>query len=778
MADADSQISQQSQQDTKVETPAPAPAPPMMGAAISTVGPQMVMKKLAARRNAEEKEEKTQGGDPEHAGEGGGGGGGNPHKPNLKGGNEDQIADEIISQSRPMELPYRAKMEKSFGTHFEGVKAHQSDRTHEIHAEAFVKGKDIVFASDHPDEGIVAHELTHIVQSHGGTQGVMTFAAGSAGALEMEADAVAETVVSGGQAQVQMTTGGSSGGIHKWGGSDHYMLGNLGGQKALSRFRSAFPDAAKNLHTQKSDVAHVAPGDASQSGIQINKDEETLGLQTAKSSGFFGGGPAKQIGMGDASRFAGDYVTSPDGLKGKNPDDLVGKTKDVGMVFGASTNAQHFFPLNAVEYQNHHEKAVGLAAGGNIDAAMIEEGFANHFLQDTHASGHMAPRSLDSVEHMKNSPTIKSTLTMIAAPIVGMGSKAAAFGEDAYKGLARSKQWHDFFCMLPNGLPTTMGRFHGDDYMDGHDLEYVSNMSADSIMEVLTASQKGKEQRFGIPGRIPKPAFDQIIADPIAGPAWKLMMNDYQADLKKAHETIKAGDKGVTDGGSEFDSQKALDDIQKYTFGGQPNGDAVTKAQGDKATSDANAGQNNPLAYFGKTANDARTQLAGGLQGLKHYLVATFGFNIHTGLDDDVKQVSGPQDPHTTLPDLEKNFHLVGNVEKFNGQYKDALSGYDDHVKKGTLGDDGAKVGKQIADELKLSADLTTRIALWKQIIDQSGGILMTGQTKKKTALAKQIADNVGPVIEAITPFQPLPLNAPQKGNAVAPQAGAAKAAG
>ncbi len=153
MADANNQISQQNQQDVKAEAPAPAPAPTMMGAAVASVGPQVVLKKLAARKNAEESAEKGQADGADH----GGGGGGDDHKPKAAGGNENQLADEIISQSRAMDLPFRAKMEKSFGTHFEGVKAHQSDRTHEIGAEAFVKGKDIVFATDHPDEGIVAH---------------------------------------------------------------------------------------------------------------------------------------------------------------------------------------------------------------------------------------------------------------------------------------------------------------------------------------------------------------------------------------------------------------------------------------------------------------------------------------------------------------------------------------------------------------------------------------------------------------------------------------------
>lgn len=98
----------------------------------------------------------------------------------------------------------RTTMERSFGTSFEGVRVHtdgESDAlNHSISAKAFTTGNDIFFRKDTSpgDHGLLAHELTHVVQqrSSSGSSGGMSV--GPAGdSHEQQADAVSTAVTSG-----------------------------------------------------------------------------------------------------------------------------------------------------------------------------------------------------------------------------------------------------------------------------------------------------------------------------------------------------------------------------------------------------------------------------------------------------------------------------------------------------------------------------------------------------------------------------------------------------
>ncbi len=753
----DEALSQVAPEAPAVDAPAPAaaPSPSMMGGAAQSVGSGMLLKKLAARRAAEEE-----------AAAGGGHGGGHAGKEDCETHHtsEDAIADSGFKGER-IGLPYQAEMERGYNANFGHIEAYAGPEAEHacghLGAQAYTRGNKIAFASKSPPKEIVAHELAHTLQQSGGSA-VKTFAAHSVGHLEAEADAAAETVTSGGQADIALTTGG--GGIHKWGGSDHYALGNLGGQKALRKFRSMFPEAAAGLKTTTTDVVHgknaaaanITPGDAKLTGgdgnMQVNKGEETLGINTGNKSKFlgFGKGAATSVSFGDASRYAGDYSESVDGLKGKNPGDLVGMTNDAQMVFGASTNANHFYPLNRAEYAGHHAKAVAHAEAGDLDGAMLEEGFAAHFLQDTFSSGHMAPRSLDSVEHMHNDKKVETTLDMITASIIGAPTvqHGAAFAEDAKKGLKRSKQWHDFFCALPNGLPTDKGRFHGDYYMDGNDLEHVSDVVSESLLEVLSATQKGKKVSYGVSAKIPTPSFSQIMADPIAGPAWKLMMNDYAADLAKAKSNLKEGEKGVTDGGTQYDSMDTLHKIEQNVFGEQPGQQqgfgAAVAAMAKKAQADGVAAAKDPIGFRAGKVNDLRATLLGSLGGLKHYLVAKFGFNVHLNLDDDVKSKSSDEG-NWELGDLESKFQLVSNVEHSLSAYLDALGSL-----ATTSGlDEGLKT--QVKQEISFGKDLHDKMVEWKKWVADAQSFWTLKSTKQ--AYAKKMTEQIGPRWDKLQTF-------------------------
>lgn len=98
------------------------------------------------------------------------------------------------------QVPYQGEMERSFGVSFAEVESHAGpqaqDACAEIGANAYARGNQVAFASDSPDRGLVAHELTHVVQQSGEARPKM--AVGAPGdAYEQEADQVAARVSAG-----------------------------------------------------------------------------------------------------------------------------------------------------------------------------------------------------------------------------------------------------------------------------------------------------------------------------------------------------------------------------------------------------------------------------------------------------------------------------------------------------------------------------------------------------------------------------------------------------
>jgi hypothetical protein len=104
----------------------------------------------------------------------------------------------------------RATMEGSFGTSFEDVRVHtdaESDALNRsISAKAFTTGSDIFFRNDTSpgDHGLLAHELTHVVQQRAGAGSGGGMTVGPAGdSHEQAADATSTAVTSGAAAQAQ-----------------------------------------------------------------------------------------------------------------------------------------------------------------------------------------------------------------------------------------------------------------------------------------------------------------------------------------------------------------------------------------------------------------------------------------------------------------------------------------------------------------------------------------------------------------------------------------------
>jgi len=107
------------------------------------------------------------------------------------------------------ELPHRDRMEALFDQDFGGVTAQlgASDALDPMGAEAAAHGDSVSFASDNPDPGLVAHELTHVVQQRqAGAEA--TAASGTLSgiddAAEVEARGVASHVAAGGQGPIHV----------------------------------------------------------------------------------------------------------------------------------------------------------------------------------------------------------------------------------------------------------------------------------------------------------------------------------------------------------------------------------------------------------------------------------------------------------------------------------------------------------------------------------------------------------------------------------------------
>lgn len=125
----------------------------------------------------------------------------------------------------PLDEGTRASMESSFGQDFSDVRVHTdtkaSQSAESVGANAYTVGSDIVFRSGHFDtssptgQRTIAHELSHVVQQRSGpVEG--TEAAGGirlsdpSDRFERAADATADQVLSGSQAQ-QAPSSGSTG---------------------------------------------------------------------------------------------------------------------------------------------------------------------------------------------------------------------------------------------------------------------------------------------------------------------------------------------------------------------------------------------------------------------------------------------------------------------------------------------------------------------------------------------------------------------------------------
>lgn len=355
---------------------------------------------------------------------------------------------------------------------------------------------------------------------------------------------------------------------------------------------------------------------------------------------------------GDALESAGQRARSASEDVRRGADTLAEYLDLAQLGWYATTNHNHFYPLAFREYRHHHAEAVRIvaAAFGRPDAdvrramqrALAVEAFAAHFLHDSFASGHMVPHALDlylpdrvvlqelaasrqrranqgaacrqresaagarevaragtsvnpvdAVDHATSAWEHGRAALDCAGEqaLAGGESRAASAGADAVEmaaGLNRAKPWHDVFNMLPNGLPTTLGRFHGDYHAQAGDIAHVSRATADSLLDLFRAATDPAHRPRFVP--TPAPDVAAILADPVAGPLWQRMtarradapagsLPGYGDELGLARQ--RATGNYESPGGTTTPWGGVLDDLEQHTFGSQLD---VRAAEGRRAS--------------------------------------------------------------------------------------------------------------------------------------------------------------------------------------------------
>ena len=460
-------------------------------------------------------------------------------------------------------LPHAERIQAAFGHHdLGGVRAHvggaAADASRALGAEAYATGHDVAFASS-PDLHTAAHEAAHVVQQRAGVQ--LKGGVGESGDFyERHADQVADAVVAGNSAESLLdalagpgvaTAGLQCKSVQFWSGHEHRAVGNMAaiiatGSEGFNVNDWVRQHGSRNFQDGyvgevRGNVASTDPvlADLERRGAdkaRIRTDDRVIPSGDPHVPGTV---VESSISQGAANEYGGDYATNPRRLGREHDDDNPTGNDFITMVTAAQTNINHFYPLHIAEYRNHHGLALQAAARGDKRTAMLEEGYAAHFLADTFAAGHAAPRALDRIS------------------TTGMSEEEL--------GLNRSKQWHDALNAAGgDGLPTTRGRFHGDDTMTGRELAVIGQDAGASLKEVLTTIA-GSPVPANI--EIPTPDFGQIQADPIYGPLWRRMMGDYEQDLRAA-ERRPRGDSMTSDGGTTTSTASIAGDMRNTVFGG------------------------------------------------------------------------------------------------------------------------------------------------------------------------------------------------------------------
>jgi len=195
----------------------------------------------------------------------------------------------------------------------------------------------------------------------------------------------------------------------------------------------------------------------------------------------------------------------------------------------AQTNVDHFSPLAQVQYRKHHKLAVDKARDAAKEAiesrrkgdkvlndALVMEGFAGHFLQDSYASGHQVPRALDEIKE-----------------------GTSRWGKKL--GRAGAKNYHDVLCQeeVPIAGPAA-GLYHGDKAQTSKERDRLAIETAKSLSEVFATYWGARGLRAAAPAAPSDgPDFAAIQGNEELLKIWKKMTGAYEAQEKRVEEYEK-----------------------------------------------------------------------------------------------------------------------------------------------------------------------------------------------------------------------------------------------
>jgi Domain of unknown function (DUF4157)/Bacterial protein of unknown function (DUF922) len=295
---------------------------------------------------------------------------------NSKGGGS-PLADDV-----------RSFMEPRFGADFSGVRVHTGSDSvrmnQDVNAQAFAHGSDIYFGAGKApgNNELMAHELTHVVQQTGG--------------MERKCTVCEEERVQSKLMPAHAASCSSPLVIQKFESSEHKVLGDEGAKTPTGTVQTV--ELAKDYFVSFGDITAMAGdyfGSVNQIGELAKNEGQGKGTREEieyvrvvkihghkdKETSF--SEPAREAVMERYYKLAGNntsHFTQPEGE---------GKTSISINNFGS--------------YHDNHENAIKLAATAgatkaSINGAMLQEGFASHFLTDAFSGGHIRTERLSISE--------------------------------------------------------------------------------------------------------------------------------------------------------------------------------------------------------------------------------------------------------------------------------------------------------------------------------------------------------------------------------------------
>jgi len=413
----------------------------------------------------------------------------------------------------PLTDDVRQPMERAFGADFGSVRVHddrEADRLNRsLQARAFTTGQDIFFQQGEYNPGrlagqeLLAHELTHTIQQGTATLKSKIPRKRMKQARGSTADFTTKSPTGGCiDAQSACTQHIFSHTIQRWSGNEHRYFGDQAARRVFQ-------------------------------GLRIR-----IGHQ--------------MISFGQGARLGGDWTGSPEELLTGSPEELAeGIGPYLNSIVLASTNVNHFFPLASREWKVQHDEARRLArmarseyierrnfrsARHLFNEALMTEAFADHFLQDSYASGHQYPRALDAISARNQRPWLRTALTgLVTSPMFAMLDRNIISQRllTAYTGYVRAKNYHDLLCKLERGLPLMEGRFHGDDTRNSQD-ERVTDETYYSLKEIVNYYYLGYDPSVRKAHPSAGPDVPGILADNAIDPGTNRSPSDIWSEMTKA----------------------------------------------------------------------------------------------------------------------------------------------------------------------------------------------------------------------------------------------------